>query len=132
MPGLLEGQLAKAIYAGFKNKLLTGTLRRVVPGIDLDDNGDPRDSTIQTWTVQGFTDKYSAFYSAQAGIPDSDLKVCIFAQSIPGVTPTKDDKALFQGKWYQLRKVGTDPATALWECQAFEIPVPGEENPDDC
>jgi hypothetical protein len=119
--GLLEGQIADAIYAGFKGKLLVGTLWRSVPAISggLDARGDPEIIDPVSWRCQGFVDGYDAAYRARAGIPETDSKVCIFAQSIPGVRPAKDDKVLFRGEWWQLRSVATDPATALWVCQAF-------------
>jgi len=123
MASLLEGQIAKAIYAGFKGKLLTGTLRREIPGGSNDEHGDPETITVSTYDLQGFADEYSDAFKAQAGIPVADLKVCIFAQSL-SVRPAKDDQVRFGSTWYQLRKVATDPATALWTCQAFEIPEP--------
>jgi hypothetical protein len=121
---LLTGQLAKAIYAGFKGKLLSGSLRRVAPG-GLDQYGDTVPGTVTTYPCEGFTDKYDDAYRARAGIPETDLIVNIFAQSLPaGIQPTKDDTAQFLGTWYQLRAVKTDPATALWVCQAYEIRAP--------
>lgn len=127
MAGLLTGKLAKAVFKGFKGKLLTGTLRHDVPGTTLDSNGDPTSTTRTVFSVEGFTDEYSAFYRAQAGIPETDLKVNIFSESSPGLTPTKDDRVTFLGVWYRLRKVKVDPAGALFECQAFEIPKPSDE-----
>ena len=52
MAGILDGKLASAIYAGFKNKLQTGTLRRAVPSLSggLDDRGDPFETSAQTWS----------------------------------------------------------------------------------
>ena len=122
--GILDGDLAKAIYNGFKNKLLKGELRRETPSGTVDEYGDDVGPSISYTAIQGFTSRYTAFYMAQAGIPDTDLKVNIFAQSAPSLTPNKDDKVTFQSRWYQLRKVDVDPATALWVCQAFEIDPP--------
>lgn len=128
MAGLLTGKIAKAIFKGFKGKLLKGTLRHDVPSSTLDANGDPASSTRTTFSVEGFTDEYSAFYRAQAGIPETDLKVNIFAESItPRTTPTKDGRVTFGGVWYRLRKVKVDPAGALFVCQSFEIPTPSDE-----
>lgn len=129
MPSLLEGQLAQAIFQGFKGKLKTGTLRRVGSGGSggKDELGDPLATSAQTWGFEGFTDNYTAYFKAQAGIPETDLKVCIFAKSLPaGVEPKRDDQAQIGGAWYQLRKADTDPATALWECQAYAIKAPAE------
>lgn len=129
VPSLLEGGIAKAIFAGFKGKLLKGTLRRsgVAASGGLDARGDPIVGEPETWGCEGFVDNYSAFTRAQAGIPETDLKVCIFASSLPaGVQPRREDKVLMRAKWYQLRDVGADPAQALWECQAFEVAAPSE------
>lgn len=124
MAGLLTGKIAAAIFKGFKGKLLTGELRHETPNDVLDEYGDPTLPAINYTPIEGFVDEFSDMYRAKAGIPDTDLKVNIFAQSAPGLTPTKDDKVLMNGVWYQLRKVKTDPATALWTCQAFRIDPP--------
>lgn len=120
--GLLDGDIAKQIFAGFKGKLLKGTIRQEVPS-GVDSNGDPIVSVVET-AIEGFLDEFSAFYKATAGIPDTDYKVNFFAQSAPAVTPSRDDKILLGGKWSQVRKPGTDPATALWVLQSFEIQAP--------
>lgn len=127
MTGLLTGKIAKAVFKGFKGKLLTGTLRHDEPSTTLDENGDPTSVVITRPSIEGFTDEYTAFYRAQAGIPETDLKVNIFAESSPGLTPTKDDRVTFLSVWYRLRRVKVDPAGALFECQAFEIPTPSDE-----
>ena len=127
MPGLLDGQLARQIYAGFRNKLQKGTLWRagIASSGGLDGYGDPIATDPQTWPMQGFTDAYNDVFRAQAGIPEGDVKVCIFAKSLPaGIRPGKDDKAFINGQWWQLRKAATDPATALWTCQAFACGAP--------
>lgn len=131
MPGILEGQLASAIYAGFKGKLSRATLwRRVLAASGaLDQLGDSTEATPTTWGAEGFTDNYSDAFKAAAGIPVTDLKVCLFAKSLPaGVRPQKDDKVNLpagSSNWYQLRKADTDPATALWTCQAYACAAPG-------
>ncbi len=124
MAGLLTGKIADAIFKGFKGKLLTGELRRETPNDILDEYGDPTLPTISYFSLEGFVDEFSDMYRVKAGIPDTDLKVNIFAKSAPTLTPTKDDKVLMNGVWYQLRKVRTDPATALWTCQSFRIDPP--------
>ena len=126
MVGLLEGKIRSLIYQGFKNKLLKGTLYRNVPGGTLDDHGDPITSSPISWSVQGFTDLYSEFYRAQAGIPETDEQMNIFGGSLPvGITPTKDDIVEFRGNFYQLRQMSTDPALALYTGRAFRIPAIG-------
>lgn len=127
--GVLDGQLANAIFAGFKGRLSKGRLLRISGETGVDDMGDATGGTPTLTPLEGFEDKYSDFFRATAGIPDTDLKVCIFGASLPaGVRPTKDDKVALTRAgvetWYQLRKDGVDPAGALWECQAFVIPKP--------
>lgn len=126
--GLLSGQLAKAVYAGFKGKLLKGQLRRTVSATSggLDSLGDPISVDDSLFSFEGFTENYDASYAARAGIPETDLKVNIFAASL-ATTPTKDDKAeipLGSGIWYQVRSFATDPATALWVCRAYKCKAP--------
>ncbi len=124
MAGILTGKLAKAIFKGFKGKLLKGELRRETGNEILDEFGDSTDSTITYFAIEGFTDEFSDFYREKAGIPETDLIVAIFAESSPGLVPGKDDKVTFLNRWYQLRKVKIDPATALYEGQSFEIDPP--------
>ncbi len=127
---LLVSDLANKVYAAFKGRLLTGLIRQVSVPVSggLDAHGDPIDSTATFTACQGFFDEYDDAYKMRAGIPHTDLKVCIFAQSIPGIVPGKDDKIMLRGRdgdvWYQVRKVKTDPAFALWETQSFTIPAP--------
>lgn len=121
MAGLLD-QIAKEVYAGFKGKLLKGTLRRVAVASSggLNGLGDPADTETTEWPCQGFVDSYSDRFRLEAGIPDTDSKVCIFARSLPaGVRPEKDDIVeIPAGTSYQLGSpIMTDPATALWECR---------------
>ncbi len=129
--GLLDGQLASAIYAGFKGKLLVCALRQasVVESGGLNELGDPITVNPTSYGCQGFTEDYDEAYRLRAGIPLTDLKVCLFAKSLPaGVKPAKDDLASVTragvATWYQLRRVATDPATALWTCQAYETAAP--------
>jgi hypothetical protein len=130
--GLLDGFIAKEIYKGFKSKLLKGTMRRAAPdpALGLDKLGDPEDTTDTEWACQGFVDGYSETFRALAGIPDTDSKVGIFAQSLPsGVRPQKDDTVeMPAGTTYQLRNVSVDPATALWECRAFKVQSASDED----
>ena len=128
--GLLDGDLARSIYDGFRGKLLSGVIRQsLVPdGTTLDGNGDPQAIAPVLTAIEGFTDNYSKFTQAQAGIPATDLRLFIFAQSAPGVIPRKDSQVRLDragvGQWYQLRNASIDPAGALWDCQAFEIKAP--------
>ena len=128
--GFLEGSLAQAIYTGFKGKLLSGLIRQYSEPSSgaLDAYGDPIDLSPTDTTIEGFTENYDDAYRARAGIPETDIKVNFFAKSAPGIVPTKDDIIKLTNNsvdhWYQVRRAQTDPATALWVCQAFAIEAP--------
>lgn len=126
---LLTGDLQRQIYAAFRGKLLKGVIRRANPTVATDALGDAVPAGFTSTPCQGFTDNYSDQFKAAAGIPQASLKVMIFGGSIPGITPGKDDMVMLKGingtAWYQLRgPVKTDPATALWECQALPASAP--------
>jgi hypothetical protein len=61
--GMLDGDLAAALYNGFKGKLLSGEIVRNVGATssDLDAHGDPTDVGQDRWEVEGFFDNYSRF-----------------------------------------------------------------------
>ncbi len=124
--GILDGPLAKSIYAGFKGKLQTGVIRQAAAPESggLDAYGDPLDMLPVETPIEGFVETYDAAYAARASIPETDSKVCFFAQSAPEITPTIEDQIKMGTRWFQIRKAGTDPATALWSCQSFEIAAP--------
>lgn len=131
MPGLLDGQISKAVYGGFRGKLKKAVLRRVAAAQSggLDGRGDPIYPVPTRYPgLQGYRDRYSAFYMAQAGIPKTDVKVCIFAESVPAAARplAKDDQIMLGTEWFQVRTTDIDPAGALWECQAFAIAAPGD------
>jgi hypothetical protein len=126
--GLLDGDLAKSIYAGFQGKLLSGEVRRKsrpTSGAN-DAHGDPIELDNETWQVEGFFDNFSRFTRAQAGIPDGTVKACVFAQSAPDWTPHKDDLIRLGTKWAQLAggPLDIDPAGALWTLDAMQITAP--------
>lgn len=123
MASLIESFIRNEIYKGFKGRLLTGTLRRLTPSAAKDSKGDPVSLTPETFGLEGIVDTYSAFQKAQAGIPESDVKLLVIAGSL-SVRPNKDDQVKFRDTWYQVRQVGTDPALATWELQSFEIADP--------
>lgn len=127
--GLLDGDLAQAIYDGFKGRLLSGIIRQRTTSGGLDSYGDPVGQSSSDSTIEGFVEEYDDSYIANAGIPKDSIKVNIFAKSADGVRPSRDDIVRFDrgatSTWYQLRRVKTDPAEALWVCpDAFEIEAP--------
>lgn len=126
--GLLDGDISAKVYAAFKGKLLSGVIRQVTAPVSgsLDEFGDPQAGVPLDTPCEGFTDEYSDFFRAQVGIPDNDIKVMIFAKSIPGIVPSKDACVGFARgdvvEWHQLRGPRKlDAAGALWECQATRL-----------
>lgn len=118
---MLDGQIRNAIAAGFKGKLLKGSLTRTTPGGGLDKYGDPVTPTQATYPCEGFVESFSAFYRAQAGIPDTDVKILLIAGLINTV-PVKDDRVTFRGVTYQIRRVlDIDPAEASYQLQGYEL-----------
>jgi hypothetical protein len=121
---LLEGELRDAVAEALRDELLSGTLRRTERALSAgrDEHGDPTDLVQRSWDVVGFVEGYSEAFRAQAGIPATDVRVNLLAGTLPAtVRPTPDDRVEVGGKTYQLRRVQTDPATALFDCQAFEV-----------
>lgn len=141
MSSFLQNQLKNQLAAGFKNKLLKGTLIRKALN-QLDEYGDPvfsvsvlhsdetphsdespfqQFNSVKTFfKVEGFPSKYSDYFRAKFGIPDTDLKIVLIAGNCE-TKPVKDDQVSFRGVTYQLRSVDIDPAEATYVCQAYEI-----------
>lgn len=114
--GLLDGQIAAAIAKGFSGKLLRGTLRKLTT-TSQNSYGDPIQSHTD-YRTQGFVDNYSDIYRAQAGIPNTDVRITLIA-GLTGAAPSKDDEISMQGAYYRIRAVSADPALAHYECQSF-------------
>jgi hypothetical protein len=115
---LLDGGLARLIGRSVNNLMLDGVLTRGV-STTADERGNPEE-TDEDYPLRGFTEGYSATYRAVAGIPSTDLAVNIIAASI-ATTPKIDDRVTMRGTTYRIRSVTTDPAQAMWVCQAFEV-----------
>lgn len=123
MAGLLEGQLAKAIFAGFKGKLLKGSFVRSTPGGGLDALGDPIAPTTATYRFEGFEETVSVFFREKAGIPDKDAVFMIFADSIrPRTDVQKQDVVTLRGKpWRVERVLDIDPAQATYKLHVTPV-----------
>ena len=122
--GLLDGEIANAIYRGFRGKLLTGTLRREVPGTGTDTLGDPNPGTPETYTFEGIRENYNAAFRATAGIPQTDVRILIIAGSL-STTPRRGDQIKIVNVWHKVREIESiDPAVATYQLQCFEIPDP--------
>jgi len=129
--GILDAaELATSIYEGFTGELLTGTIRNFTPPTSgaLDRRGDPVELSKDDVAIEGFVENYDEAYRARAGIPETDLMVNWFSQSAPSVLPKKDSLISMTQDgvttWYQVRRVKTDPAHALWSCQSFIVKAP--------
>lgn len=127
MASPLESQISRAIYAGFRGKLFKGVLRRQENAVSggLDTLGDALEASPVDYTLEGFREAYSRFTRASAGIPETDVRILILAQSV-SVRPQKGDRIwLFKDPipgWWQVRgPVESDPATATYECQSFQV-----------
>jgi len=123
MASFLEGSLKKAVAKGFKGKLLKGIVRKVVASA-VNNQGDIVPTGIRDYPFEGIRENFSAYYKAQAGIPDTDVSILIIL-GLTTTTPDKDDKIYINGTWYQVRKIlEIDPAGASAKVQAFSIPLP--------
>jgi len=117
---LHPSQMRAKIAAGFKGRLLVGTLTREVSA-GLNEYGDPIPGITQSFVVNGFCDSYNEAYRVTAGIPEGDTNVVLIL-GLCEVDPLKNDKVTFPNfPTFQIRKVKVDPAKAAAECQAFEV-----------
>lgn len=121
--GLLDGQIRQAIAAGFRGRLLKGTLRTfaVPASTTLDPDGDPYDEPVPTdFPCEGLVAPYDAAYRARAMIPETDVKITLIAGLTRGI-PARDSKVRIEGRWHQVRAVSKDPAQATWVLQAYVV-----------
>lgn len=116
--GLLDGDIADAVAAGFDGLLLTGTLQKSTV-TDRDEYGDPVYST-SSFAVQGFLDTYSAIMIAAAGIPATDTRIILIAGLCDAV-PAIADKVTLGGVVYQIRNIARDPANATFDMQCYRL-----------
>ncbi len=124
MASWLEGGLKKSIAKGFKgkSKLLPGTIRRY--SYAMDNFGDRNPLNHIDYPFNGIRESFDARYRAQAGIPESDVKVLVLLGSTT-VTPQQTDKVLINGSWHEVREVlSIDPAGASASLQCYVIPAP--------
>lgn len=77
-------------------------------------------TAVSTYPCMAMTEAYSDQLRAVAGIPDTDVKLMIVGTSI-SVDPLKADTVALSGRRWALIRVDTDPARAMWTCQARPI-----------
>jgi hypothetical protein len=135
----LDG-MAGSIYAGFKGKLRAGVIRRMGAGTGLDGHGRPQNAAPIFHKMEGFDDDYSAFRRANEGIALTSLRINIFGASIDPPLPDKPTKDMLvrldypaangqaaYSRWFKLKeRIETDPARALWQCEAQDAKAPND------
>lgn len=77
-------------------------------------------TTVATYPCKAMIDTYSDHLRAVSDIPGTDVKLMIVGTSI-AVDPLKEDSVAIAGKNYRIREVSTDPARAMWTCQASPV-----------
>ena len=120
---MLNGKIKSKIAKAFKDKLLKGTLTRLVAGASVDPlTGFPATSTPQTFDVEGFVDQYDEYLRARLGIPQEDCRI-ILINGNSEVEPILDDVVNFStfGSFQLRSNIKTDPDKAHFDCQAFKI-----------
>ena len=118
--GLLDGDIAALVSDGLEaaELPLDLTLTRTVAGTpDEDEPWLPVTPTTTTYPCRGFEDNYSAYYIVNGLALQGDRRIMILAPSL-SVTPIAGDQITSRGETFTVVSVKSDPARALWECQA--------------
>lgn len=76
--------------------------------------------TPQTYPCKAMIEAYSDHLRAVADIPGTDVRLMIVGTSI-AVDPLKGDRVTIGGSTWALIQVDTDPARAMWTCQARPV-----------
>ena len=80
---------------------------------------EPETTTV-THPCMAMVEAYSDHLRAVASIPGEDVKLMIVGTSI-AVVPLKGDTVTVGGRNWALIRVDTDPARAMWTCQASPV-----------
>lgn len=118
--------IRKGITAGFKGKFDDGLLR--VEAVDsIDSEGDGNAASWLEYTFEGYVESYSDFVRTQAGIPVTDVKLYILADTLEIKPPIDALVNLPAGtnSWFTIKTIDRDPATAMWFCRLAVIRPPG-------
>lgn len=115
MTSPLQGSLAAQIgtafsglfYAATVNVTTTATPDPSTPWI-------PGAATTIAHDCKGMVDEYDAYHVANSLVAADDRKVLILASSLD-ITPTEAMTVTIRGTTYQILRVSTDPALAVWE-----------------
>lgn len=77
-------------------------------------------TSFTTYPCVAMVEAYSDHLRAVADIPDTDVRLMIVGTSI-SVDPLKGDTVTLNGRDWALIRVDTDPARAMWSCQARPV-----------
>ncbi|WP_022697923.1 hypothetical protein [Euryhalocaulis caribicus] len=116
--GLLDGDLQDVFGSVFGSLMLDGTLTKA-PSVS-DGKGGWTAGTPQTAAVKLMIESYSEFYRAQAGIPDTDVKIIVLQKDV-AFTPDTDSRITVRGEEYSVVQVQQDPAQASWTLQGRPV-----------
>lgn len=131
MASLLDRKIRDSVAKAFKGKLTKGQLRREVSG-GVDGAGDATSPTVTTFALQGIREDFSAYYKANANIPETDVSILVIQgllRPATSITKADEDNMIFLGTpwntWHKIRKLLTiDPANASVKLQCYEVPAP--------
>lgn len=122
---ILQGSLADEVTAALiaADVPLAGILRRVVPG-GLDEWGDPLPGRTDDYQFKGWREDYAADFAASAGIPQTDARLIVLANTIT-VAPVQGDTLQLEGTWWMVRAIeAIDPASATVSLQVYAVGAP--------
>lgn len=81
---------------------------------------DGGSAVVAAHPCMAMVEAYSDHLRAVADIPGTDVKLMIVGTSV-SVDPIKGDTVTLGGRDYGLIHVATDPARAMWTCQARPV-----------
>jgi hypothetical protein len=117
MPSPLAGSIARTIGSAMSGLFLAATLTRDVPAAPGSDPWDPEAPTVATYSCKAINNSYSDYFQKGGLVEANDRKVLILAASL-SVTPAQGDRVTIDGLTLTIINLKTDPAKAVWECQA--------------
>lgn len=107
-----------AIGGAFSNQSLFFSIASLVR---ISDRGwNENQTTTLTAPCMAMIEAYSDHLRAVSDIPGTDVRLMIVGTSI-AVDPLKGDIVTLNGKDWALIQVDTDPARAMWTCQARPV-----------
>ena len=115
--GLLDGDLQNVFGSVFGSLMLDGTLTTIT---SVSNGKGGWTNSTQTAAVKLMIESYSEFYRAQAGIPDTDVKIIVLQKDV-ALTPDINSRITARGVEYSVVRVQQDPAQAAWTLQGRPV-----------